>query len=382
ARQWSQDAVDEAVEASSGLPSLLDQLTRVLLSQLTPDQRNALEVAATIGYWHPQMSTHPIAVEQLRPWVVPLEQQWGWVRPIWMPTLRRELARPVGSGQSSSGHQPAAGLVAVPSGPEATRTPPTARTGTRRGLLEARLLGSLEVRVDGSPVLSWNGPRGTTVLRYLLSRRRHACTRDELLEEFWPDVPTTAARNRLQVAVSGLRRAFLDVTPLNVVEYADGGYRINPDFQIEVDAESFERTLRAAAAAERSNDREAARTAYRQAVALYRGDFAADAPFEQWTLLPREGLRIKLVDALDRLSRIELAERRIDDCIATAHRMLDVDPCREDAHRLLMRCYANQGRMYQALRQYEFCQRILRATIDASPARDTTALYHAIRSSA
>ena len=97
-------------------------------------------------------------------------------------------------------------------------------------------------------------------------------------------------------------------------------------------------------------------------------------------MLPRESLRLKLVDALDRLSRIELADSRIDDCIATAHRMLDVDPCREDAHRLLMRCYASQGRPYQALRQYEFCQRILRATIDATPARDTTVLYHAIRS--
>ncbi len=92
-------------------------------------------------------------------------------------------------------------------------------------------------------------------------------------------------------------------------------------------------------------------------------------------------MRLKLVDALDRLSRIELADGRIDDCIATAHRMLEIDPCREDAHRLLMRCYASQGRRYQALRQYEFCQRILRATIDVSPARDTTLLYHAIRSS-
>jgi hypothetical protein len=34
------------------------------------------------------------------------------------------------------------------------------------------------------------------------------------------------------------------------------------------------------------------------------------------------------------------------------------------------------------LRQYEFCERILRATIDAGPAPDTTALYRAIRSSA
>jgi DNA-binding SARP family transcriptional activator len=263
----------------------------------------------------------------------------------------------------------------------AVRTSPAARTATPHGLIEARLLGSLEVRVDGSPASSWNGQRGASVLRYLLSRRQHACSRDELLEEFWPDVPIAAARNRLQVAVSGLRRAFLDVTALNVVEYAAGGYRINPGFGVEVDAESFERALRAAAAAERADDREAARTAYRQAIALYRGDFAADAPFEQWTLLPRESLRIKLVDALDRLSRIELADGRIDDCIATAHRMLDVDPCREDAHRLLMRCYASQGRRYQALRQYEFCQRILRATIDASPARDTTVLYHALRSS-
>ena len=121
--------------------------------------------------------------------------------------------------------------------------------------------------------------------------------------------------------------------------------------------------------------------AYQQAIALYRGDFAADAPFEQWTLLPREGLRIKLVDALDRLSRIELADHRIDDCIATAHHMLDIDPCREDAHRLLMRCYASQGRIYQALRQYDFCQRILSATIDTNPTADTTALYHQIRTS-
>ena len=382
AQLWSQDAVDEAIETSSGLPSLLGRLTTMLLDHVTPDQRSALEVAATVGYWHPQMGTNPIGSEQLRPWLVPLEQQWGWVRPIWLPALRRELARPAGSGRSLPGNRPEPRPRTASPEHSAVRTSPAARIATRQGAIEARVLGSLEVRVDGSPVSSWNGQRGASVLRYLLSRRLHACSRDELLEEFWPDVPMAAARNRLQVAVSGLRRAFLDVTALNIVEYADGGYRINPEFTVEVDAESFERALRAATAAERAGDWDAARTAYRQAIALYRGDFAADAPFEQWTLLPRESLRIKLVDALDRLSRIELADRRIDDCIATAHRMLDVDPCREDAHRLLMRCYASQGRTYQAMRQYEFCQRILRATIDAAPAPDTTALYRAIRSSA
>jgi DNA-binding SARP family transcriptional activator len=377
AQLWSPDAVAEALDASYGLPSFLDRLTTLLLGHLTQHQRSALEVALTTGYWHPQLGTRPVAVEQLRPWLVPLEHQWGWLRPIWLRPLRRELTRPTGSKQLSGAARAATMPVTAPG----VRTCPAARTAAQLGLFEVRLLGSLEVRVDGSSVPAWKGQRGTSVLRYLLSRRQHACSRDELLEEFWPDVPAGAARNRLQVAVSGLRRAFADVTALNIVEYAEGGYRINPELPVEVDVECFERSLRAGAAAERTGDREAARTAYRHAVALYRGDFAADAPFEQWSLLPRESLRIKLVDALDRLSRLELADRRIDDCIAIAHRMLDFDPCREDAHRLLMRCYASQGRIYQALRQYELCRRVLKAIVDANPSPDTTRLYRAIRGS-
>src|SRR5262249_46681369 len=269
---WSQDVVAEALEASHGLPSFLDRLTALLLDQLTPDQRNALEVALATGYWHPQLGTRPVAAEQLRPWLVPLEGQWGWLRPIWTSPLRRELARSAGSGQVLG----AARAVHAATPPVAAAEPstvPAVRTAAQPGLLQARLLGSLEVRVDGTAVTSWNGRRGASVLRYLLARRQHACSRDELLEEYWPSIPAgAAARNRLQVAVSGLRRAFSDVTSLNVVEYADGAYRINRDLEVEVDVELFERGLRAGGAAERSGDREKARAAYHEAVALYRGD--------------------------------------------------------------------------------------------------------------
>lgn len=248
-------------------------------------------------------------------------------------------------------------------------------------MLEGRLLGPFEVRVDGTLIASWPGRRGASVLRYLLYRRQHACARDELLGEFWPDVPVGAARNRLQVAVSGLRRAFAGVTAVNVVEYAAGGYRTSPQVHVEVDVEGFEQHIAAGVAADRAGDRGAARTAYRRGIALYRGDFAVEVPFEQWTLMPRESLRIKLVDALDRLTRIDLSDHRLEDCITTAHRILDVDPCHEDAHRLLMRCYAGQGRVYQALRQYDMCVRVLRATIDSEPTPGTVRLYEAIRDS-
>jgi DNA-binding SARP family transcriptional activator len=96
-------------------------------------------------------------------------------------------------------------------------------------------------------------------------------------------------------------------------------------------------------------------------------------------LLPRETLRLTYIDALDRVSRIQFSVGRLDDCIATGHRMLDVDPCREDAHRLLMRCYASRGRAYQAIRQYEFCCRMLKGNLAAEPVPETTRLYRAIR---
>jgi DNA-binding SARP family transcriptional activator len=228
-------------------------------------------------------------------------------------------------------------------------------------------------------VEKWAGQRGISVLRYLLSRRRHTCSRDELLDAFWPDVVPAVARNRLQVAVSGLRRALRAVTNLHVIEYSEGDYRINPEIRVDVDVERFEATLSTARSAERSGDLDSALIAYSEAMELYRGDFASDAPYEQWPLLLRESMRIAYLDALDRVSRIQLSVGKVDDCIATGHRMLDVDLCREDAYRLLMCCYVSQGRIYQAIRQYEFCCRVLKGTLEVEPAVETTRLYRSIR---
>jgi DNA-binding SARP family transcriptional activator len=385
---WPPEAVIDALNAGQGYRSILGRLTANLLDLCGPARQEALEVCLATGYWHPQLTTHPVSAAELRPWVVPLEHQWGWLRPIWARSLQCQLNGWVDHRRHPY-HRPTVLPTTLPPTLPTTNEPPPppppraerarAPTAPPRAIVEARLLGAFEFRVDGVAVTKWNGARGTSVLRYLLSRPRHACSRDELLEEFWPDVAPQAARNRLQVAVSGLRRALLEVTSLPVIEYADGGYRVSPALRVDVDVKRFERAVSAARSTDRAGDVSGAAAAYGDAVRLYRGDFASDAPYEQWTLLPRESLRITYLDALDRLSRIELSVRQLDACIATSHRILEVDPCREDAHQLLMRCYAAQGRVYQALRQYDFCCRVLRATLEVEPSPQTTKLYHAIR---
>ncbi|MGH3901501.1 MAG: AfsR/SARP family transcriptional regulator [Pseudonocardiaceae bacterium] len=368
-RAWPAEVIADALDRSGTLRSMLDRLTGNLLDLSSPAQLGALRTCVATGYWHPQLAAGAVQASELRPWIVPLEDEWGWLRPIWARSLERHL-----KGRTGHRRRPWPGDRIV--GPAAPAAEPTA---PQRGIVEARLLGTFEFSVDGRAVEKWTGQRGMSVLRYLLSRRRHTCSRDELLDAFWPEVAPDAARNRLQVAVSGLRRALREVTNLHVIEYAEGSYRINIELQVDVDVERFEAALSAARGAERSGDLDRALVAYREATELYRGGFASDAPYEQWTLLPRENLRITYIDALDRMSRIQLSVGRLDDCIAAGHRMLDVDPCREDAHRLLMRCYASQGRAYQAIRQYEFCCRMLKGTLEVGPAPETIRLYRAIR---
>lgn len=363
---WSSDAIVDAVAAAPHWRSVLGKVTRNLLELAEPRHREALEICVAIGYWHPSLAADGVEAADLRPWIVPLEQRWGWLRPVWRHALAHHLRR-------------ATVLRARPVPPLLDHTVVHPQPTTPSVSFEVRMLGGLQIRVDGVAVITSPGHRGFALLRYLLSQSDRAAARDELLERFWPDVEPDVARNRLQVAVSSVRRVLREVSATDIIEYCGGQYRVSPHVALDIDVERFVDALAVARSAERAHAADEALAAYRRAVDMYRGDFASDVPYDDWTLLPRESLRLRYVDALDHMSNLLLSCGRIDECIATAHRMVDVDPCREDAHRLLMHCYARQGRAHQALRQFEFCRRALRTRLDVDPAPETMALRNGIR---
>jgi DNA-binding SARP family transcriptional activator len=66
-------------------------------------------------------------------------------------------------------------------------------------------------------------------------------------------------------------------------------------------------------------------------------------------------------------------------CLEHAQCLLVHDPCREDAHRLAMRCYVRRGERAQAVQQYRLCEQILRAELDARPEHATMALFDQVR---
>jgi DNA-binding SARP family transcriptional activator len=418
-------AIEEMLSAGAWRPAFIGRLTRRLLSCCSADEREALSLAMNLGYWHPTMDRGRLGGEELTwPWLGPLEGGWLRLRPFWRRTLRRHaerlapphrpLAGPALERLSSRHERPismqwqgigdvvAARKALEPVGvsvKEAAAIPvdvpaparneePSAGDSTAPLIgppgchtLKVRLLGRFEVAIDDRPVGAWDGARGLNLFKYLLTHRGAPCARDVLMDVFWPDVSPDQARNRFHVALSALRRSLRTVGDIPVVEFREGAYGLNPELDLQADVDDFRRLVETGERAQTAGDTDAAIVCYTQAVTLYRGDLLAESPYDDWALLPRETLRVTYLDVLDRLAALHLTKESLGPCIAVAQLILQQDPCREDAHRLLMRCFAQQGRVHEALRQYELCSRALATTLGGGPSRATVELHHSIRTS-
>jgi DNA-binding SARP family transcriptional activator len=96
-------------------------------------------------------------------------------------------------------------------------------------------------------------------------------------------------------------------------------------------------------------------------------------------VVERERLRVRYLTLLARLADVHFSQGEYDACLGLAWRLLGHDPCREDAHRLVMQCYTRLGERAHALHQYRLCADILRAEFDAAPEAATLALFDQIR---
>jgi DNA-binding SARP family transcriptional activator len=387
-------------EAEAALKQAEHEALNELLADVAAPAWESDDVLAAVGW---SRAPAPLKLPGLGgPGIpVPAGRAWSWRR------LRRLLPA---SGRTRAaahttptdpGGPPATARVrdppAVPPGPAVSHRPgiPRPRAVTQaptppgpshpaqrraaRAELAVHLLGPLCAAVDDVPVGEWPSARCRSLFGYLLTHREPRPPREVLMEVFWPESPPEASRNSLNVAVHGLRRTLRTVTARPVILHSGGAYGIHPDLQLWLDTEEFESRLERGRLREEAGDADRAAREYESADGLYRGDFLADGLYEEWAALTRDRLRLAHLDALSRLSSLHFSAGRYAACAALVQRIIECDPCREDAHRRLMRCYSRQGQPHLALMQYQACVRALAAElgVDADPA--TTGLHDQIR---
>ncbi len=234
--------------------------------------------------------------------------------------------------------------------------------------LALRLLGAPEITRDGEPVGGFRSNKARALLFYVAVSGR-SVSRARLAALLWGDLPQENADANLRKTLTNLRRiaaSHLTITRHNVT--------LNDENPLRLDVREFE-------AARTGDDVDALESA----VALYGGEFldgfyVRQAPeFEAWQLAERYRLREQMAKALQSLAEQEAGQGNYAAAIAHAQRLLEMEPLREDVHRLLMALFAQNGQRAQALAQYETVIHVLAEELAVEPGQKTTALFEEIR---
>ena len=76
--------------------------------------------------------------------------------------------------------------------------------------LAVRLLGSMQVALDGTPLTGFESDKERVFLAYLAEESQHSHRREKLAGLLWPERTEAAARNNLRRVLSNLRRLLGD----------------------------------------------------------------------------------------------------------------------------------------------------------------------------
>lgn len=222
--------------------------------------------------------------------------------------------------------------------------------------LRIRTLGRSAVYRDGRDlgVAGWGRRTARDLLWLLCSRDSRSITREEAVEQLWPQQDLDPGAVRFRVALHALHEALEpDRAPRAPTRFVHAiGDRIVLDDAVYVDVDEFRRLV-ALVRREASPDRAAA--VAEQALLLYQGPFLSDAPYADWAAPTRDELAGVFADLVLRMARLHSEAGRSADSIPILRRLLTDDPYREQAWRLLAEAYLADGQPAAARDAYQEC---------------------------
>jgi DNA-binding SARP family transcriptional activator len=237
--------------------------------------------------------------------------------------------------------------------------------------LEVRLLGPLEVSRDQQP-LPLGGPKPRALLAALALETGRVVSVDRLVENLWPGNAPETAPHAVQVYVSQLRKK---LGPL--ITRRPPGYLLELDAE-RVDAHRFARLTEEGRAALQGGSPEAAESALRDALALWRGPALADflyEPFAQAEIARLEELRLV---ALEERIDADLELGRHVELVSELEALVQAEPLRERPRGQLMLALYRSGRQADALAAYRAARDALVDELGIEPGPDLKQLEAAI----
>lgn len=227
----------------------------------------------------------------------------------------------------------------------------------------------------------WGRQKAKQLFQYLITYQRRFTIKERIVDDLWPNLDAKRSDRDFKVALNALNSALQPDRPprsLSIYIARQGtSYGLNADAPIGLDINNFEAGLTTASQAE-GEDRAQAIAYYQAALKLYQGEYLPDTIYEDWSSAERERLTALYLSGATRLARLLLAEGATVEMVLWCQRVVAIDPCWEEAYRLLMRGHMTNGNRPLALRVYKQCRAALAEDLGIEPMAETIRLYEQV----
>jgi YVTN family beta-propeller protein len=239
-------------------------------------------------------------------------------------------------------------------------------TELAKAAIEFRLLGPLEVCVDGRAIVL-GGDKQRALLAVLLLNANELVSQERLIDELWDVDPPVGAAHSVQTHVFRLRKALRDgCVPPETLVTERGGYliRVADD---QLDALRFEALAQEGRRLLAAGEAEPARRVLCEALSLWRGSALADLRARNKVPIEVGRLEQLRLGALSARIDAELALGRHAELVGELEALVAGHPFEERLRAQLMLALYRSGRQVEALQVYQETRRLLVEELGIEP---------------
>jgi DNA-binding SARP family transcriptional activator/tetratricopeptide (TPR) repeat protein len=244
------------------------------------------------------------------------------------------------------------------------------------GIVEFRLLGPLEVRVDGA-ALRLGGPKQQVTLALMVVNAGRSVSLADLIDELWPESPPPSAVDNARQYAANLRRMFESSGGGQRPVRHGSGYVFRAEAD-EVDLRAFEEAAAAGCEALRRGDPATAVRKLEDALAYWRGPMLAGLPLGPMLAARCEAAEGERLAVTEELAEALLASGEHGPVARLMREHVRKNPLRERAYALLMRSLYGGGDVADAIAVYGQARATLAEELGIEPGRELQDLHRSM----
>ncbi len=248
--------------------------------------------------------------------------------------------------------------------------------------LVIQTLGVFNIQCQGTTISSkaWGRDKTIQLLQYFITNRhRRALHKEQIIDRLWPDAGSKDGDRDFKVALHGINK-ILEPERDNRSE-TQYIRRQGLSYYLElnscwIDADIIEEYIRLANTIKASSPQKAI-DLYQKAIDLHHGSYLPERHFEDWSSEERERLQVLILGCYIDLAELRLPSSAMES-IRLTQQALHIDPTWEDAYRIQMQAYFQNGNRPAAIKTYQQCCDVLEEEFGIAPLPHTKKLYQEI----